>query len=196
MNRKTVASGLGVVSIWAIVGIAPGMTSRAMAFSLSSSAFGANSEIPQRHTCEGSATAKERKAPDMNAGVSPALAWDDPPAGTKAFALVVNDPDAPLGSWIHWIIYDIPATTRTIAEATVKSPTIADGSKHGLNQWGNPFYQGPCPPAGDPPHHYVFTLYALDAVSGLEAGSKTSLVQQFISKHTIGKVELVGRFGR
>ncbi|HUI27719.1 MAG TPA: YbhB/YbcL family Raf kinase inhibitor-like protein, partial [Candidatus Kryptonia bacterium] len=71
-----------------------------------------------------------------------------------------------------------------------------DGSKHGLNDWHNPFYQGPCPPRGDSPHRYVFSLYALDAATGIDPGAKKMHLQQFIAKHTLGKAELVARFGR
>lgn len=173
-----------------------GITPRSLAFSLTSPAFTTDGNIPSKCTCEGSAGATASNGPDTEAGVSPALSWDEAPPGTKAFALIVDDPDAPGGSWLHWAVYDIPAATRTIAEGTPKRETLADGSKHGLNDWRNPFYQGPCPPRGDPPHHYVFTLYALDAATGFEPGAKRMRLQQFIGKHTLGKTELIGRFGR
>ena len=165
-------------------------------FSLTSQAFKSDGTIPDHYTCEGSASAKERRTADVNAGVSPALTWDDPPAGTRAFALIVDDPDAPGGSWVHWIIYDIPASTRSISEGVPKQETLADGSKHGLNDWRNPFYQGPCPPRGDAPHRYVFTLYALDAATGLDPGAKKTHLLAFVAKHTLGKADLLGRFGR
>jgi len=196
MDRvKRVGSGLLALVVGTAVCLA-GLSQQAAAFSLTSSGFKADGDIPPKYTCEGSEMAKARNAGDVNAGVSPGLSWDDPPAGTKGFVLLVNDPDAPGGTWMHWVLFDIPSTARAIAEGSPKNETLADGSKHGLNDWRNPFYQGPCPPRGDSPHRYVFTLYALDAPTGLEPGAKTMPLQHFIAKHTLGKAELIGRFGR
>ena len=196
MCRKVARIGVYASIIYSLASVAPGIAAPLWAFSLTSPAFKPDADIPAQYTCEGSESAKERHTGDVNAGISPTLSWDDPPAGTQTFALLVDDPDAQGGSWIHWVVYDIPGSTRTIAQATPKQETLPDGSKHGLNDWRNPFYQGPCPPRGDAPHRYVFTLYALDSTSGLEPAAKKTHLMLFITKHTLAKAELVGHFGR
>jgi Raf kinase inhibitor-like YbhB/YbcL family protein len=145
---------------------------------LSSTAFAANGAIPPQYTCEG-------------ADRSPPLAWSDAPAGTKSFALIVDDPDAPdpkapKMTWVHWVAYDIPATAHAIAEA---SPA---GGRDGENDFKKSGYGGPCPPVGR--HRYFFKLYALDAMLGdLKKPTKATL-EKAMKGHILGSAELVGTY--
>ncbi|MBI4515737.1 MAG: YbhB/YbcL family Raf kinase inhibitor-like protein [Deltaproteobacteria bacterium] len=184
-----------LAAITAITGFA-GLAGQAAAFTLSSPAFEPGGTIPQKHTCDGSATARERHAADTNAGVSPALVWRDSPSATKAFALVVDDPDTPTGSYVYWVLYDIPASQTSLSEGVARSEELPDGSKQGRNDFRNPFYQGPCPPRGDPLHRFVFTLYALAAPLDLPPAATKTAVMQAINRHKLGKAELIGQYGR
>lgn len=133
--------------------------------------------------------------------VSPALSWKDPPAGTQSFVLMVHDPDAPTGGsgWWHWVVTDIPATV----DALPAGAGASDGSKAipGAHQistdFGQPGWGGPCPPVGDKPHQYVFTLYALDVPKlDLPAGATAALVGYMANSHSLGKASLTGLYGR
>src|SRR5262249_50744976 len=106
-----------------------------MAFELRSPAFQQNQAIPKKYTCDGS-------------DVSVPLNWNEPPQGTKSLALIVDDPDAPRVTWVHWVLYDLPASARELAEAVAARETVHDGSKQGKNDFGKIGYGGPCPPAG------------------------------------------------
>ena len=153
-----------------------------MAFDLTSSAFTTGATIPQKHTCDGG-------------DASPPLAWTDPPSGTKALALVCEDPDAPAGTWVHWVLYDLPATARSLPEGVAAAPSGPDGSRQGRNDFKKIGYGGPCPPSG-PPHRYFFRLYALDAPTGLEPGATRAELAKAVAPHTRGTAELMGRYGR
>jgi Raf kinase inhibitor-like YbhB/YbcL family protein len=151
------------------------------ALSLSSSAFTHQGEIPSRFTCEGD-------------DVSPALAWSGVPSGTKSLALVVDDPDAPdpaapKMTWVHWIVYDMPPTTTSLAEA---AKTLPAGSREGVNDWKRTGYGGPCPPIGR--HRYFHKLYALDAMLGdLKTPTKAAL-EQAMQGHVLAEAQLVGTY--
>jgi Raf kinase inhibitor-like YbhB/YbcL family protein len=153
-------------------------------FSLGSDAFVDGGTIPHRHSYNGyGCTGKN---------ISPELHWSDAPEGTKSFALTVFDPDANKGKgWWHWVVYGIDPGTHSLAAG--EPPAGVEGkTDFGTSGWG-----GPCPPPGDPPHHYVFTLYALN--EDLQSASDTLSGPQLldaIKDHTIGKATLVGRFGR
>jgi Raf kinase inhibitor-like YbhB/YbcL family protein len=153
-----------------------------MAFELTSSAFKAGDSIPKKHTCDG-------------ADVSPPLAWTEPPPGTKSFALVCDDPDAPAGTWVHWVLYDVPGTVRQLPEGVEKKSTLADGSRQGTNDFKRTGYGGPCPPRGAP-HRYFFKLYALDTALGLAPGATKAEVLKAIEGDVKGQAELMGRYGR
>src|SRR3989304_2756237 len=127
-----------------------------MSIQLTSSAFTDGSPIPARHTCDG---------PD----VSPMLKWSGAPAGTKSFALICDDPDAPAGTWVHWVIYGIPPDTTDLPEGVPPDETLPDGSRQGKNDFGRIGYGGPCPPPGKP-HRYYFKIYALDTAPKPGAG--------------------------
>ena len=154
-----------------------------MPFTLRSSNFTANGSIPRKYTCEGSDT-------------SPALAWSDAPAGTKSFALIVDDPDAPdpkapRMTWVHWVLYDIPAATTALPEG-IAPDALPAGTGQGLNDWKRTGYGGPCPPIGR--HRYFHKLYALDAVlSDLGSPTKAQL-EQAMQGHVLASAELVGTY--
>ena len=145
---------------------------------LTSTAFEAGGRIPAKFTCSG-------------AEISPPLAWADVPAGTRSLALLVEDPDAPGGTYTHWTVYGIPPTVRKFAQG--KAPS---GSSQGENSFGDDRYGGPCPPKGDAAHHYVFILYALRADLGLDAGAKPDEVRAAIKKQAVARGRLIGTFKR
>ncbi len=137
---------------------------------LTSNDFNQGGMIPREFTCQGDDS-------------SPHLAWDDVPEGTKSFALIVDDPDAPMGTWVHWLIKDIPANVRDIQKNNVPGNQVE-------NDFGKEDYGGPCPPSGT--HRYFFRLYALDAEK-LEATNKRDFYSQ-AEEHAIAKVELMGKY--
>ncbi|MHB8178057.1 MAG: YbhB/YbcL family Raf kinase inhibitor-like protein [Vulcanimicrobiaceae bacterium] len=133
--------------------------------------------------------------------ISPDLSWKNAPAGAKSFALDVHDPDAPTGGvgWFHWVAFDIPVSTHALAKGagTPDSPSAPKGIVEGTTDFGSPGYSGPCPPVGDPPHHYVFTLYALDVPSlPLDQHATGAALRFTIRGHVLGKAVLIGRYGR
>lgn len=129
------------------------------------------------------------------ADVSPELVWSAPPAGTKSFALLMIDPDAPVGDFVHWVLYDVSADKRGLPEAVPKNTQLADGSRQGKNDFGKAGYGGPCPP-GHSPHRYFFTLYALDTKLNLPAGATRKQVEGAIKGHILARGELMGRYHR
>ena len=147
---------------------------------LTSSSFETDAAIPAKYTCDGE-------------DASPALAWNDPPAATKGFALVMDDPDAPNKTVVHWVIYDMPAATRKLPEGVAKDPKLTDGSLQGKNSHGKIGYSGPCPPHGMV-HHYFFKLYALDKSTSLKAGATKAQLEAAIKGRILGKAQLIGRF--
>jgi len=148
--------------------------------SLTTSSFRPDSEIPTRFTCKGD-------------DASPPLSWNDPPAGTRSFALVVNDPDAPDGNFIHWVIYDLPASTRSLPEGVAQGPAAA-GGRQGTNSFGQTGYNGPCPPPGKP-HRYFFQLWALDSTLDLQRATAQEL-ESSMRGHILAHGEIMGRFRR
>jgi Raf kinase inhibitor-like YbhB/YbcL family protein len=146
-------------------------------FHLSSSAFADGQPIPAQYTCDGD-------------DLRPPLDWSGAPAGTKSFALVVDDPDAPDGTFRHWAIYDIPATADHLGDQDLAAPEAT-------NDFGKSGYGGPCPPKGHGPHRYRFKLYALDTDRlGIPANAKVEDVENAARQHAIGKSELVGTYER
>jgi Raf kinase inhibitor-like YbhB/YbcL family protein len=144
---------------------------------LTSDAFRDGQPIPTDYTCDG-------------ANRSPALSWGEPPQETKSFALVIDDPDAPSGTFRHWGAYDIPASTRSVAAGQKLGTEV-------MNDMNKPGYAGPCPPPGHGPHHYHFKLFALDTDRlGLSAGAKIADVENAAKQHAFGQAELVGTYER
>ncbi len=154
-----------------------------MAFSLTSTAFKEGTAIPVKHTCDG-------------ADVSPPLAWSGAPPGTAAFALIADDPDAPVGTWVHWVLYNLPATVSDLPENVAKVETLdLGGARQGRTDFRRPGYGGPCPPPG-PAHRYFFKLYALDAPLTLKTGAQKKDVEAAMQGHVLGTAQLMGTYAR
>lgn len=146
-----------------------------------SSSFSNGRSIPARYTCDG-------------ADLSPVLQWQSAPAGTKSFAIVMDDPDAPI-DFTHWLVYNIPPGVRELAEGASQQGAMPHGSVEGINDFGRPGYGGPCPPRGNP-HHYVFRVYALDRLLDLPAGAAGKQVHAAISGHIVAQGQIVGTYQR
>lgn len=152
-----------------------------MAFELTSTVFAQEEPVPAKYSCDGD-------------NVSPPLQWSDPPDGTQSFALIMDDPDAPVGTWIHWVLYGLPADARDLPKAIPSDADLPDGSRHGENSWGRTGYGGPCPPSGT--HRYFFKLYALDTVLDLEAGATKDQLLQAMEGHILAEIELMGTYSK
>ena len=174
------ASILFAASSW--ISPVSGAESKGARMELKSSAFTEGANIPRKHTCD---------AED----VSPLLRWDNVPAGTKAFVLIADDPDAPVGTWVHWVIYDLPAETKELAESTAKTESLEHGAKQGMNDFRRVGYGGPCPPPGSP-HRYLFKLYALNTTTNLKPRATKQQWLDAIKGHILGEAQLMGRYGR
>jgi len=148
---------------------------------LTSSVFTHGAMIPKDYTCDGR-------------DVSPPLSWSEPPEKTQSFALIMDDPDAPMGTWVHWVIYNIPATARGLAEGVPTNADLPDGSRQGRNSWRRIGYGGPCPPSGT--HRYFFKLYALDTVLTLASGATKDELLKAMEGHILAQAELMGRYSR
>ena len=153
-----------------------------MALSVTSPAFKAGENIPQKFTCDG-------------ANVSPTLQWSGIPEGTKSIALIVDDPDAPMGTWVHWVLFNLPANSTNLPEEYPITETLPNGAKHGLNDFKKTGYGGPCPPQG-PAHRYFFKLYALNAVLNLPTKSTKAQLESAMQGHILAQGELMGKYGR
>src|SRR3989442_4421546 len=152
----------------------------AMAFELESSAFKAGETIPRKHTCDGQ-------------DLSPPLAWTDPPPGTKSFALVCDDPDAPAGTWVHWVLYGVPASATGLPEGVRPAPTLDDGSRQGTNDFRRTGYGGArSPPRAAHPHYLM--LYALGARPPPSPRAAQAAVLEGIRGRTRRPAQPVGRF--
>ena len=153
-----------------------------MAFRISTSAFSDGAIVPVKYTCDGQNT-------------SPPLDWTAPPAGTQAFALTVFDPDASGSGFAHWVIFNIPVTSRRLGEAVPALSRLDDGTLQGNNNAGKIGYTGPCPPAGKP-HHYRFDLYAIDKALDLKAGATYVQVNAAIKGHVLAQASVTGLYQR
>jgi hypothetical protein len=158
----------------------------AMSLTIQSPAFVSNSPIPKRFTGDGE-------------DISPKLSWSGVPEGAKSLALIVDDPDAPTPEpWVHWLIYNIPATAAGLPENIAKTPTLTapQGALQGTNSWGNAGYGGPAPPPGHGVHHYHFKLYALDAVLSVQSGLSKAQLLSATEGHVLAQGEFVGTYQR
>jgi Raf kinase inhibitor-like YbhB/YbcL family protein len=153
-----------------------------MSFQLSSAAFSNGGTIPKNYTCDG---------PD----ISPPLSWSGAPAQTESFALIADDPDAPAGTWVHWVLYNAPASAKEVSDGVKKNEQLADGTLQGRNDFRKIGYGGPCPPPGKP-HRYFFKLYALDTKLSLKAGASKSDVESAMKGHVLAQAELMAKYGR
>jgi Raf kinase inhibitor-like YbhB/YbcL family protein len=148
---------------------------------LKSSAFTAGEMIPQKYTCDG---------PD----VSPPLSWSDVPAGAKSLALIADDPDAPMGTWVHWVAWNIPPNARGLEEGVPKRDSLPNGMKQGTTDFRSIGYGGPCPPSGT--HRYFFKLYALDTSLNLPPSTTKKDLEKALQGHLLQQVELMGKYAR
>ena len=151
-------------------------------FQLTAPAFDPAADIPADFTCDG-------------AGNSLALIWTDPPHSTQGFALIMDDPDAPRGTWVHWVIYDLPASERNLPEGVGSHDMLPSGARQGINDFGRIGYGGPCPPPGSP-HRYYFRLYALGARLNLPPRATRATVDHAMRGHLLATAEVFGRYQR
>jgi Raf kinase inhibitor-like YbhB/YbcL family protein len=149
---------------------------------LQSSAVRQAQPIPVVHTCDG-----EDRSPD--------LAWSESPATTRSFALVMDDPDAPRGVWVHWVLFNLPADAVELAAGVPRSPELPSGARQGVNDSGDVGYTGPCPPRGRP-HRYFIRLYALDCALNLPPGINRSDLDGSMAGHILDEVTLMGTYQR
>jgi len=152
-----------------------------MGIIVTSSAFDSMEPIPSKYTCDGS-------------DISPALAWKNIPDQTKSIVLINDDPDAPMGTWVHWVCYDIPPTVGGLAEDIPKTDILPAGGKQGMTDFRRIGYGGPCPPSGT--HRYFFKVYALDLMLNLPAGKTKKEVEDAMEGHVLDSGELVGVYNR
>jgi Raf kinase inhibitor-like YbhB/YbcL family protein len=153
-----------------------------MAFAISSASFQNGGDIPKKFTCDG-------------ADVSPELQWTSPPSGSQSFAVIADDPDAPVGTWTHWLLFDLPAQTSSLPEGVSKVDELPTGGRQGRNDFRRIGYGGPCPPPGKP-HRYFFKLYALDSKLNLKPGASKQEVEQAMQGHILAQAELMGKYQR
>jgi len=158
---------------------------KVMAFTLTSPAFKNDERIPVKYTGEG-------------ADVSPPLEWSDPPAGARSLALICDDPDAPVGTWDHWVLWNLPGDLKKLPENVAKTETPPDpkGARQGKNSWPKIGYNGPMPPKGHGTHHYNFVLYALDTAPDLKAGADKKALLAAMKGHVLGQAKLTGVYSR
>ena len=149
---------------------------------LMTTAFHVGGTIPAQFTCSGE-------------NESPFLSWTQPPSGTKSFVLIVDDPDAPGGTWVHWVVYNLPGAARQLPEHVPAGQMVAGGGEQGSNDFPKNGYGGPCPPPGKR-HHYYFRLYALDTTLPLPAAVHRQEVDLAMKGHILAQAELMGTFGR
>lgn len=155
---------------------------RTMSLQISSGAFAPGTSIPRANTCDGQ-------------DISPALSWSGAPQGTKSFALIVDDPDAPVGTWTHWLIWNIPASSSGLPEHVSRQTHLPDGAQQGQNDFRKLGYNGPCPPPGKP-HRYFFTLYALNADIDVKPGASRRELETALKPHVLSEANLIGTYGR
>ncbi|HKG52734.1 MAG TPA: YbhB/YbcL family Raf kinase inhibitor-like protein [Anaerolineales bacterium] len=158
-------------------------TEATMSLTVTSDAFANGQSIPAKYSCVGK-------------NISPALAWNEPPAGTQSFALIVDDPDAPVGTWVHWVLFNIPSNTRNLQEdLPITGKNVDPNAIYvGKNSSGNTRYDGPCPPSGT--HRYYFKLYALDTTLSLLPGATKEQVLTEMKGHLLAQGELMGTFSK
>jgi Raf kinase inhibitor-like YbhB/YbcL family protein len=152
-----------------------------MAIQLTSEAFSEGAMIPKRFTCDGD-------------DLSPPLSWSGLPRETASLALICDDPDAPVGTWDHWVLFNIPASTTGLPVNVPAKAALNDGSVHGNNSWGRLGYGGPCPPGGT--HRYFFKLYALDEALDLKTGATKSQLVKAMEGHILDQGQLMGQYRR
>lgn len=152
-----------------------------MEIKVTSSAFEEGSLIPEKYTCDGQ-------------NISPPLVWTSVPEATKTLALICDDPDAPLGTWVHWVLFNLPASISQLPEDVPPDKELENGAKQGKNSFRKIGYGGPCPPRSK--HRYYFKLYALDTELNLKAGVKKKKLLKAMEGHILGQGQIMGRYSR
>ncbi len=152
-----------------------------MDIQLTSSAFGFEEMIPKKYSCDGD-------------NVSPPLSWDNIPDGAKSITLICEDPDAPMGTFIHWVLYNLPSDVNELQENVPDDETLKNEARQGVNDFGNLGYGGPCPPSGT--HRYFFRIYALDKMIDTTSTIDKKTLQKEMEGHIIAKGELMGKYQR
>ncbi len=152
-----------------------------MEIKIKSSAFENEDMIPSKYTCDGN-------------DISPPLQWDAIPDGTKSIALISDDPDAPMGTWVHWVLFNLPADTTELTENIPPDENLPGGTGQGTNDFRRIGYGGPCPPGGT--HRYFFKIYALDAELDLAAGARKKDLLKAMEGHIVGQGQLIGKYKR
>jgi len=152
-----------------------------MDINITSSAFEADGMIPAKYTCDG-------------ADISPPLQWEAVPEGTKTIALICDDPDAPMGTWVHWVLFNLPAETKELAQNIPPEETLPNGTRQGVSDFGRVGYGGPCPPSGT--HRYFFKIYALDTEIDLQADANKGRLLKAMEGHILAQGELIGKYKR
>jgi len=165
-----------IFSLFSTIAIAKNKEEKQM--ELISTVFSNNQIIPKKYTCDGE-------------DVSPPIEWRNVPENTKSFVLIVDDPDAPRGTWDHWILFNIPPHVITLSENISRLPS---GTVEGINSWGKTGYGGPCPPSGI--HRYIFKLYALDVLLSLPEKATKPVILKAMNGHVIALAELIGKYER
>ncbi len=173
------SSGAARLAVAGLAGLLVGAGGGSM--ELKSSAFQPGGMIPANYTCDGE-------------DISPPLNWSDPAAGTKGFALISDDPDAPVGTWVHWVMWNIPASARALDENLPKTASLANAAKQGTTDFRRIGYGGPCPPSGT--HRYFFKLYALDTTLNLPSSTTKQDLEKAMLGHILGQAELMGKYQR
>jgi Raf kinase inhibitor-like YbhB/YbcL family protein len=154
---------------------------KSMDIKITSSAFEEGGMIPAKYTCDGE-------------DISPPLKWDTVPDGTKSIALISDDPDAPMGTWVHWVLFNLPADAKELAENIPPDRTLPNGAKQGTSDFGKVGYGGPCPPSGT--HRYFFKIYALDTQLDLAAGARKRDLLRAMEGHILAEGQLIGKYKR
>ncbi|HTV62558.1 MAG TPA: YbhB/YbcL family Raf kinase inhibitor-like protein [Verrucomicrobiae bacterium] len=153
-----------------------------MSMTLTSPAFAEGQAIPKKYSGQGE-------------NISPPLNWSGAPAGVKSFALIVEDPDAPMGTFTHWVIFNLPPDTTVLQANVPTSETLADGARQGENDFGRTGYGGPMPPGGNP-HRYYFKIFALDTLLDLEPGASEKQLLKAVREHVLAEGQLMGTYQR
>jgi Raf kinase inhibitor-like YbhB/YbcL family protein len=178
------AAPLAVILLGIAAALPPEVRAQATSpkIQLTTTSFTPGGFIPKRFTCDAS-------------DVSPALAWSAPPSGTRSFAIIEDDPDAPSGTFVHWLVYDLPAASRKLPEGVAGSDALPGGGRQGTNDFSRTGYNGPCPPRGTP-HRYYIRLYALDVKLNLRPAATRRDLDAAMTGHILVRGELMGRFQR
>jgi Raf kinase inhibitor-like YbhB/YbcL family protein len=179
--KQFIAILLGVILLTGCRGTPQAPGAGGVAVKLTSLVFTEGNMIPSKYTCDGQ-------------GISPPLSWSDVPASARSLALIADDPDAPAGTWVHWVIFNLPATLSGLPEQVPRDKAPNVGGVQGTNSWPAIGYGGPCPPSGT--HRYFFKLYALDSELNLTSSATAGNVQAAMKGRVLAEAQLMGRYQR